>query len=175
MPFPYTAAPESRNTSFPRAGKKPQPAHQEDLLGACYLSMRRWAYPAFKHLLGSVYSPLDDNKWKRLTWARARRWGIASHFATPKKPVINQSVRRSLACRQEARGMVKETGLNKKSDEKTRSRSTPCNWLELVTRRQTNNVFYDVEDALGAPIDENNVSFENDAFPVFRQAREASI
>lgn len=71
--------------------------------------------------------------------------------------------------------MVKETSLNKKSDEKTRSRSTPCNWLELATRRQTNNVFYDVEDALGAPIDENNVSFENDAFPVFRQAREASI
>jgi hypothetical protein len=50
--------------------------------------MRRWAYPAFKHWLGSVYDPLDDNKWKRLTWARARRWGIASHFATSKKPVI---------------------------------------------------------------------------------------
>ena len=133
--------------------------------------MRRWAYPAFKHSLGSVYDPLDDNKWKRLTWARARRWGIASHFYIPKQTMKNQSVRLSLVCRQEAQGMVKVTGINRKSNDKTRSRSSPCNWLELATRRQTDNVFDDVEDALGAPIDENNVSFKNDAFPVFGQAR----
>ena len=171
MPFPYTAAPESRNTSSPRAGKKPQSAHQEDLLGACYLSMRRWAYPAFKHSLGSVYDPLDDNRWKRLTCGRARGAIIASHFTISKETTKNQSVRLSLVCWQEARGMVKVTGLNRESNDKSRSRSNPRNWLKLATRRQTNNVFDDVEDALGAPIDENNVSFENDAFPVFGQAR----
>jgi len=133
--------------------------------------MRRWAYPAFKHSLGSVYNRLDDNKWKRLTYGQARGGGVASHFATSKETVTNQSVRLSLACWQEARGMVKETGLNREFDDKTRSRSSPCNSLELATRRQTDNVFDDVEDALGMAIDENDVSFENDAFPVFGQAR----
>jgi len=133
--------------------------------------MRRWAYPAFKHLLDSVYDPLDDNKWKRLTYGRARGAVTASHFTISKETMKNQSVRLSLACWQVARGMVKVTGPNEEPDDKTRSRSSPCNWLELATRRQTDNVFDDVEDALGAPIDENNVSFENDAFPVFGQAR----
>ena len=40
---------------------------------------------------------------------------------------------------------------------------------------EPNHVFDDVEDALCAPVDENDISFENHPFPMFRQTRQASI
>jgi len=45
----------------------------------------------------------------------------------------------------------------------------------LSAHGQTDNVFKDVENTLGAPVDKNNVFFENYPFPIFRQTRQAAI
>ena len=38
----------------------------------------------------------------------------------------------------------------------------------LLSGRQPNYVFDDVEDSIAAPVKENNISFENDSLPVVR-------
>ena len=49
-------------------------------------------------------------------------------------------------------------------------------YLQFLTLMdKTNHIFNNVEDSLDAPVDENDISFENYALPVFRQPRQASI
>ena len=45
----------------------------------------------------------------------------------------------------------------------------------LSARGQTENVFKDVENTLGAPVHKNNVFFKNHLIPIVRQTRQATI
>jgi len=48
-----------------------------------------------------------------------------------------------------------------------------CN--SLLAGRERNDVFNYVENAIGAPVNKNNVFFENYPFPIFGEPRQPTI
>src|SRR5262249_32586170 len=56
----------------------------------------------------------------------------------------------------------------------SRAHDLECTGI-LLSRREPNHVFDDIEYSITAPVKENNISVENDSLPVVRQAGKSSV